>query len=626
VLIVAVAVATIVPAGAGAGEWAEQNPNLAPNPYNNIHNDTWMSDTYPNAGPEHVARVNVEVLSEFSFDDPITGAPTTFSQGECAAQTFDAAGNLYTICTGFPDPVTKEFQRSVITLSPQGELLAFLPFAAPFESIEMALSDFGGAGYFYLDDQFRVVGAFPDGHVRVYERQDSPVSTVDTFAAVRDINISDTGGPVPADIGSLYALGSAFNGYIWFSTSEAVMGTIAPDDTVQWIDLNVVAQAPCGDVQNIANSYAVNDNSAYVVTTYCQFRLDMDGGGTPSVGWVEPYDRGPQQKPGQVSFGSGSTPTFFEMGGRAFVAIIDNATQPNINVYRADDLLGGETRLFAQAKPFGDNSEVSDENSLILYPGSTPGSFRLFAENNWGNTTFLATIGFRTTSPGVGGIEVDPDGSITPLTVNGDVSVPSVVSKANLPSNAVYVYEKKPLGWYLTALDPGDLQTVIWSAQVGSGMIRWNNWYAGLALGPDGRFWIGTTIGLVVVEPVPGPARPPECAWVLDAEVFIELLVDAAEGNPVPAEYVEAIIAAFADSLSLIDAQLGGRHPGLIAQLIQDFETARAILEAASYDITVLTDEARAALRAIADANGDILGIIRAFYEADCIVEPTFTG
>ena len=194
--------------------------------------------------------------------------------------------------------------------------------------------------------------------------QASDVSDVDRFTAVHDVNITGTGGPLSSELGDLYALVPAENGYIWFTTTGGgVVGTIAPEscanDCIKWLDIN----DPDGDgqrdpqtdgnMQRISESHSVNGNATFQPSNYYMYRFDMVGDGTPTITWQEAYDRGTQVKPGQTSQGSGTSPSYFEMDGRGFVTIMDNATTPHINVYRAEATLEeGETRLFASAAPF----------------------------------------------------------------------------------------------------------------------------------------------------------------------------------------------------------------------------------------------------------------------------------
>ncbi len=65
-----------------------RNPFMAPNPRNNIHDDPYMSDTYPQSGP--------------LGDGP---AISTLFTRECGSVTFDSAGRIVTVCVGLDRPV-----------------------------------------------------------------------------------------------------------------------------------------------------------------------------------------------------------------------------------------------------------------------------------------------------------------------------------------------------------------------------------------------------------------------------------------------------------------------------------------------------------------------------------------
>jgi hypothetical protein len=343
----------IAPSGAES-PW--QNPNMSPNPTNNIHNDSYLSDSYPYPGPAYGTRCDVDQVGFVVFRDPDTGRLVSTVLGECAAHAFDANGDVQTICVGLPDANTGEVIRRVVTIDKETlRIKAHFPMPQTFTSI----TDFGGAGYFYQDDQYRMVVASGDGHIRVLERQPSPLSRVDRYDTVRQINVTGVGGallsPRGVDALDLYALVPDKAGNIWFTTTQSVVGIVTPDDQVAFIDLNDADgdgwrdPQPDGQFQEIANSHAVDEgdtlegpsgpSGAYIVTTHQLYKLTLDADGRPMIAWHMPYERGRRQKSGQVSWGSGSSPTIFNMGGRRFVTITDNATPMHVNVYRAETTL-----------------------------------------------------------------------------------------------------------------------------------------------------------------------------------------------------------------------------------------------------------------------------------------------
>jgi hypothetical protein len=488
-----------------------QNPFLSPDPGNNVHDDSYLSDSYPYAGPVG-GKATVTQVNEIDIDG------RKLPLGECAGQAFDADGNIQSVCAGVAGPSADSVQRYVVTLDRDSmRALACYPFDKPLEKTGKV--DFGGAGYFYQDNDFRMVVAMPNGHVLVLRRVPSSTDCTRGYIADADYNLTGPGGsiPIPPGLASLdlYALVPDKAGNIWFTTAQGVVGTIDPKGKTHWIDLNDPTGTgqrqpqPDKGYEAIANSHAVDEgdtasdpSGVYVVTTYRLYRLSTAATGNPKIDWSTTYDRGYGTKSGQVSPGSGTSPTVFRMGGRRFVTIADNAVYMNVNVYRAEATLGaGESRLFAQTTPFGKNDKVSDENSLIVASGADGKSVDIYAENNYGNDTVSSTLGKAVTVPGFARMHLQSDGSFAIASVNNTIAVPSLVSKMSAFTDIVYTYNKTQDGWYLTGLDANDLNKVRFSVFVGGGTPAYNNFYAALSLDRDGRkVWIGTLFGLTRVE------------------------------------------------------------------------------------------------------------------------------
>lgn len=485
-----------------------QNPGLAPNSGNNIHNDSYMSDNYTIPGPSTATGVDVKQVNFFLSVDASTKSMVVHGLGECAAHTFDADGNLYTVCAGIPMngiPAKKLLMAFNTKLQP----LAWQELPA---SSSTSLTDFGGGGYFYLDNQYRPVVVQTDGHLVTYQATLGTSLSLGSFTAVRDIDLSSY---LPSG-DKLYSSMPDKSGTIWWVSSNGIVGTIAPDDTVHTYDLN----DPDGDgirvagdsqqYQQIANSLAVDEGDAdtgpsgvYIVSTHKLYRFAVKADGSPAKKWSASYQRGKAIKPGQVSQGSGSTPTVFTMANRRYVAITDNATPMHVNIYRTEVKLGqDEARLFAQVIPF-DKDKSADENSLIAYPTET--GVALFAENNWGYSSPQAVGGANITEPGFARIDVTPNGAKL-TSVNNSISIPSVVSKSNSASAVVYVYEKRTDGyWYLTGLSPSDVNQVLFSVKIGNRSEDvleqlYNNHYASLSMGVDGSLYTGTLFGIIQMK------------------------------------------------------------------------------------------------------------------------------
>ncbi|MFZ2727076.1 MAG: hypothetical protein WAX77_12545 [Methylococcaceae bacterium] len=484
-----------------------QNPWLAPNSGNNIHNDSYMSDNYTlnsatTATGVEVKQVNFLLAADANKNIIMKGL------GECASNTFDDKGNIYTICAGIATNNTPA-KKLLVAFNNKLRPLAIQELPANQSS---SLTDFGGGAYFYLDNQYRPVVVQANGHLVTYQATLGMALSLGSFSAVRDIDLT---AYLPKG-DKLYSSMPDKAGYIWWVSSHGIIGTIAPDDSVRIYDLN----DPDGDgvrvrqksvhYQKIANSLAVDEGDSdtdtsgiYIVSTHKLYRFSTQADGTPSKQWAQAYDRGTAIKAGQVSQGSGSTPTLFMMANRRYVAITDNATPMNVNIYHAETKLAKtEPRLFAQAIPFN-KTQSADENSLIAYPTAT--GVALFAENNWGYSTLQTVGGANTTEPGFARIDVTPAGAQV-ASVNNTISIPSVVSKSNSTSEVVYVYEKRTDGyWYLTGLSPSDVNQVLFSVKIGSRSEdildqSYNNHYSALSIGADGSFYVGTLLGITQMK------------------------------------------------------------------------------------------------------------------------------
>ena len=486
-----------------------QNPNMSPNPGNNIHNDSYLSDSYNFAGPAKQGQATVSLADVVTYKDPATGQSNTIVLGECASIAFDADGNIQSVCAGLPaGPNATSSTRYVITLDKKTlDLLAIFSFEKPVNPNQTGV-DFGGAGYFYQDKQYRMVVALPDGTVQVLRRVKTTAGGIDSYTSDATYNITGTGGAVTVANSSLYAVVPDKLGNIWFTTANGIVGTITPAGAISWLNLNNASSNPgTSGLEAIANSHSIDQgettdgaSGVYVLSTYGLYRFGASSNGTPSIVWKASYDRGTGVKSGQVSWGSGSSPTIFNMGNRRYVTIADNAKYMNVNVYRTEATLGsGEQRLFAQVAPFGQNALVSDENSLIVAANADGSSFDIYAENNYGNDTTSSTLGPLVTQPGFARMNLTPSGQFTVASVNNTISVPSIVSKISLVSNIIYTYNKTADGWYITGLDATDLNKVIFTNKAGDGQLRYNNYYSGLSLSSDGSIWLGITFGLMKI-------------------------------------------------------------------------------------------------------------------------------
>jgi len=429
-----------------------QNPHLARNGASSMHNDAAASDTYAWAGP-----TGLEPEVDTSW----------FGIEECATLAVDTHDRLIALCGDLAGPTLH-----VIDPDSMNKLATKdLPDRA--ESDTSALADLCGGAYFYLDAADRAVVATTDRRIMAIRTSDADGEPDLTTDKTWDLTRA-----VPQD-DCLVALLPDWSGRIWFETQDGLVGTVAPDSgEVKTLDLG----------EEIANSFATDDTGGtYVVTTHALYRLSAGPGGAPVVDWRTEYDRGSEQKKGQLSRGSGTTPTIIDGG---IVAITDNA-EPQINVAFYERSSGREICT----QPVFEADESATDNSLISVGDG------VIVENNHGYGSPFSTLLGRASSPGLA--RVDVAGGACKVAWTSDEIAPSSVAKVSLANGLAYAYTKKPSwwgvsAWYLTALDVTTGRTVF-SVRTGTGVLM-NNHYAAMTIAPDGAAWIATLAGMVRVR------------------------------------------------------------------------------------------------------------------------------
>ena len=435
-----------------------QHPYLSPNGTNSMHNDAYASDAYEVSGP---LGIKPRVKTMF------------YGLRECATMAFDSRGRIVGLCGGL-----EGFRMMVInpvTLRPISQLITgnrdLTSGANPF-------TDICGGSYFFLDAQDRAYPTTVDK--AVWQIQVRPNGTM---AKEKVWNLA---AHMPkADC--LIATMPDWSGRIWFFTQQGLVGTLdRATGTVR------TAHLPAGET--VTNSVATDETGGmYVVSTHALYRLDATGDGTPQVTWRETYDRGTRTKPGNLSQGSGTTPTLL---GDRWVAINDNA-DPKTQVLVYDRRTGVTDRLHCAVPVLRDNAGTTD-NSLVAAGNS------FIIENNYGYQSPATTLFGKSTTPGLARVMVEDDGCHVAWESNE--IAPTSVAKASLGNGLLYAYTKpvrKDLidAWYFTAIDIETGETV-WSRLTGKG-ITYNNHYAAIYLGPDGAAYIATLTGMVKITDRP---------------------------------------------------------------------------------------------------------------------------
>jgi hypothetical protein len=427
-----------------------QHPFLADDPGSNIHNDAYMTDTYPGPGPLGI-RPTVS---------------STLQVAECASLTFDHRGRIETVCVGATTPTLKLFDPETL------EELA--SYRLPDRRLGLGVfSDFSGGGYFYLDHRDRAVIPTGTNHIQVVGQN----AAGDGFVLRRDVDLTG----VMAEDDKIISTLPAWSGELVFVTERGVVGAVhRRTGRARVLRLG----------EAVTNSFAVDETGGiYIVSTAALYRIDLTRAGAPGVTWRETYANTGDTKPGQVSPGSGTTPTLVQDD---WVAITDNADPMRIVVYRRGrDVKGG--REVCRVPVFRKGASATD-NSLIAAGRG------LVVTNNYGYAGPVQTVGGALTAPGVERVDIGRNGNGCHVVWrNRTERSPSAVPKMSLANGLVYTVSRERRlvsdSWYLTAIDFRTGRPVF-RQRYGTGLGHNVN-YAPVSLGPDGAAYVGVLGGLV---------------------------------------------------------------------------------------------------------------------------------
>ncbi|MDR7087882.1 hypothetical protein J2X11_002721 [Aeromicrobium panaciterrae] len=433
-----------------------QHPGLAPNGTSSMHNDGWASDAYPGPGP--------------LGNDPEVDS-SWYGIKECATLAFDSRERMIALCGAVSGPVMHivdpDSMDPVDTLGLPGR--TGNTGKKPWE-------DLCGGAYFYLDNQDT---AFVGTTVRT-------IAVVSTSGAGGYPKLTiertiDLAGAVPKDDCVIALMPDWEGNGTWFVSRHGRVGHAGTSGPPTVLDLK----------EDISNSISVDKGGLYVVTDGAFYKLAIDAG-RPKVLWRTVYRNSGIDKSGQLSPGSGTTPTVLPSG---LVAITDNA-EPRMNVqfYRAKD-----GSLVCEVPVFG-KRESSTDNSLTAV-----GDASVIVENNYGNDNPLSAALGRDFPGGFARVDAVPSAGSRECKVawTNDEIGPSTVPKVSLANGLVYSYTVRPnrwgvAAWYVTAMSAATGKSEF-SVRTGTGTM-FNNHGAPVTLAPDGSLYVPTLTGMVRVR------------------------------------------------------------------------------------------------------------------------------
>ncbi|MFT3925290.1 MAG: hypothetical protein QM778_22320 [Myxococcales bacterium] len=394
-------------ASAQLGPLALQNPGTAPAGAATQHGDSAASDTTPRPGPG--ARVSVSNISLLAV---------------CPSVLIGADGVPLAVCTQILDQAP-----AVYLLDPNSGL--------PLAYHALTKSGLFGGVYPYLDDQGNVVVVDGDQHLlRIRHKRN--VLGLWSLDVVQDIALD---GAVGDD--AVVGVAPDYARNVWFATDHGTVGVISGST-------GSIATVALPEGERVFNSIATSPSRTAVVTDHALYLFHVDENGAPQIALRAPYDRGNARKPGKLSQGSGSTPTFFgPRTGSEYVALVDNAEPfEHLLVYPTSGS-GDPICNLTLPTPTGkgsENSPIGSGNSVFV--ASTYGyPYPAYPAGVSESVPASAPIG--------GGItRVDLDSSSQGCRVVWTNSVHSAsVPKLSLADRTIYTFERTSSFGSASALD-----------------------------------------------------------------------------------------------------------------------------------------------------------------------------
>jgi hypothetical protein len=435
------------------------------------HGDTAASDTTPFAGPG-ARRISMQTT------DLLAACPSLF---------MTKSGQLLAVCTQILDRAP-----AVYLLSAQG--------SAPQAMLALTAGTLFGGVYPYLDHQDHLM--IVDGAQKLLRIAAEAGSS--GSAALRVVESIDLAGAVPSDCGragcdTVVGLLPDHDGRIWFATDGAVVGVL--DRTTRQIK-TLTLPSP----ERIVNSIASAPSGTAVVTDRALYLLRAGQDGAPEQVFRAEYDRGSARKPGQLSHGSGSTPTFFgPSSGAEYIAILDNA-RPAMHLLVFHARTGGQLACsIALPLPTGHGSESSPigVGRSVIVSSSYGYPYPALPEGIGASEPAVAPL-----SGGMTRVDLD-DGPEGCKVVWSNTVRSAAVAKLSLADNLIYTFERTPLSDDGVA-DLFDRYAYL-TVDALTGAVAYRQELPDLAdtlqlagmIGRDGALYQGTVLGFVRVTAAP---------------------------------------------------------------------------------------------------------------------------
>ena len=460
------------------------NPNVGLDGAATMHSDTYSSDTTPLIGPLGLSSQRVKSKS-------ISLAAA------CPTSLIRADGHPLVLCTNMfgLNPVVHILNKysglSMAKLNlPAGSLL--------------------GGVYAYLDNQDRLV--MVDGKhnlVRVKAHLDTSriikrwkVTIDESVSLTKAVNshcasISERDDRMNCD--SVVSINAGGLNDVWFVTKQGLVGSYDTETAV----IKTLKLAVGEEVHNSFSNTLTGQ--AGIATNEALYLIQRDESGQPEIEWRVKYDSGSHRKPGQLSKGTGATPTFFgPQTGAEYLMITDNNDlQASLLVYKTEsaDLICRHP-LFEVGASGTENSAIGIGTSVIV--ASTYG----YPYPKVPDGVPVAVPAKADFAAGMVRIDLHQDESGCAMVWQNKLRS-SAVPKLSTADNLIYTVERRGLmnkakagladSFYFTSIDP-ETGATLYQKRIGGGFFSDTLQMAG-NIGVEQVYWQGTVGGMIRVSP-----------------------------------------------------------------------------------------------------------------------------
>lgn len=531
-----------------------------------MHEDTYSSDANP------FSAVTGSQIQAYYYHFPGLG-------GLCPAFLYTNNGqDRRMFCIGFKlgkgmllelDP--ENMQLLSATKLPPKKVKVFRFFIDP----DSGFKDASGGAYYILDNGNRLLVPTSDNDILILEKQDG------RFCVKKEniIPMSEQRNELINKDDALYAVMPTWDDQklFWYTTKLGMVGivdiqnkrvlktvklkTYEKEKTQELYDPNTGTWKPWNKPplelpEEIQNSFSMDETGLYVATTKGMYKLSYDVNTDElKTDWRCRYDPGirlpSNNKPGQMTIGTGTTPTLVDVNGKRYVAICDGTEVMKIWLFHCEfqngqniEDLSHDKQVAARIEVFTDRSGGACENSMVgfngeLFLGNTFGYTSPFTKKAWGDA-------WVERHKETGALKINIAEAITAYQQNNkepvdakdltqgwyypEADIGSAVPKLSTHNGLIYMYHKAQVKgkwwWCLTGrnwsdgkpalqvplAEPCKRKMLVGNSQKSTSRHYdfWDNAWATFSIAPTGGIHIGMFRGLMYIrdEEVPNKTVP----------------------------------------------------------------------------------------------------------------------